>query len=118
MCEVQGLIAQKDPQYKDYTSTSHFSDAHRKMRCGRELSNVRTPHRISADLNLLTSAHTRFANLNYLTSAHHTTQNGVSFSSSKPCTPVSDTMSLSISLRKSTPPQNLQLDILRSNCEQ
>ena len=31
------------------------------MSCARELFNVRTPHRISADVNISTSAHTGFA---------------------------------------------------------
>ena len=34
------------------------------MRCGREIFHVRTPHRISADLNILRTAHTGFADLN------------------------------------------------------
>ena len=46
--KVQALLALEDTQYKD---------THRKMRCGHELFHVRSPHRISADVNVLTSAH-------------------------------------------------------------
>ena len=45
MSEVQALLAAKDTQFKD---------THRKMNCGRKLSNVRTPQRISTDLNIHT----------------------------------------------------------------
>ena len=34
------------------------------MRCGRQLCNVRTPHRISADVSISKSAHTGFAGVN------------------------------------------------------
>jgi len=34
------------------------------MRCGRELFHVRTPYRISADVDIFTSAHTGFADIN------------------------------------------------------
>jgi hypothetical protein len=34
------------------------------MSCGRCLFHVRTPHRISADIDVLTSAHTGFADFN------------------------------------------------------
>jgi hypothetical protein len=49
--KVQGLLDEQDTQCKN---------TNKKMRCGRELFHVRTPHRISADFNILTSAHTGF----------------------------------------------------------
>jgi hypothetical protein len=52
---LQASLANKDTQFKE---------THRKMICGRELFHVRTPHRISADVNNFTSAHPEFADIN------------------------------------------------------
>ena len=78
---VQGYVAQKTMPHPRIVYRPH-----RKMRCGREVFHVRTPHWISADVNILMSAHTGFADVNDMTSAHHTPQNGVSVCASKACT--------------------------------
>ena len=55
-----------DAVYRGYSiiRTTQYKDTHRKMISGRQLLNVRTPHRISLDVDMSTSAHTGVADVN------------------------------------------------------